>query len=153
MLHWIAALALQPSLALPAPAAPPPGIVQSPVIPPVVPTDWAMLPPLPYREEPQMTPAMLGFVRGEIRSGRCRPVKSAWSRGTLTLDLAVLVSPNGFIRRVIPRAIDCMTVEQYGAGLVTSFARGNLRQRIATGDAWHRATLVFGPPPPPGRPN
>lgn len=148
MLHGIAVLALQASPALPPPgeAAPPPGAAQSPVIPPVVPTDWTMLPPLPYRQEPQVTPAMIGFVREEIRSGRCRPARAVWRRGTLTLELAVQIAPSGLIRRVVPRAIDCMTVEQYGAGLVTSLARGNLRQRSATTDAWYRATLVFGPP-------
>lgn len=154
MLHCIAALALQASPAVAAPPAPPqPGIVVPPPVTALaVPTDWASLPPLPYREEPQVTPAMLGFVRGELRSGRCRPAKGSYARGTLTLEVAVLVGSGGFIRRVVPRAIDCITVEQYGAGLVASFARGNLRQRASgAGDAWHHATLSFGPPPPAAR--
>lgn len=147
MFFWIAVLSLQasPAVALPLPL-PPQGTIQ-PASPLSTPTDWSMLPPLAYRSEPQVTPAMQNFVGGEIRSGRCKPVAHAFARGTLTLELAVLVAPNGFIRRVVPRAIDCMTVEQYGAGLVTGFARGNLRQRIAGSDAWHKATLVFGPPP------
>lgn len=143
---WIAlALQASPAVAL-APPTPPQGTIQPPS-PLSMPSNWSMLPPLPYREEPQITPAMGDFVRGELRSGRCKPVADAYHRGRLTLELAVLVAPNGFIRRVIPRAIDCMTVEQYGAGLITSFARGNLRQRVAGTDAWHRATLVFGSPP------
>lgn len=147
MFLWIAALSLQasPAVAL-APPLPPQGTIQ-PASPLSTPADWSMLPPLAYREEPQITPAMQNFVRGEIRTGRCKPAAGALVRGTLTLELAVLVAPNGFVRRVVPRAIECMTVEQYGAGLVTSFARGNLRQRIAGSDAWHKATLVFGPPP------
>lgn len=149
MFLWITALAAQaiPALAPPPPAPQPGGAPSATTVSLAPPGDWGSMPPLPYRQEPQLTPAMLGFVRGEVRSGRCRPARAAWSRGTLTLDLAVLVGPGGFIRRVVPRAIDCMTVEQYGAGLITSFARGNLRQRTTGGDAWHHATLVFGPPP------
>lgn len=147
MLLWIAAVSMQASPAVALPVPPPPQGMIQPASPLSIPSDWSMLPPLAYRTEPQVTPAMQNFVRGEIRTGRCKPVAGAFSRGTLTLELAVLVAPNGFIRRVVPRAIDCMTVEQYGAGLVTSFARGNLRQRMAGSDAWHKATLVFGPPP------
>lgn len=149
---WIA-LALQASPAVMLAAPPPPQGTIQPASPLSVPPDWSMLPPLFYRDTPEVTPAMSAFVRGELRSGRCKPSAGTLVRGTLTLELAVLVAPNGFIRRVVPRAIDCMTVEQYGAGLVTSFARGNLRQRITGTDAWHRATLVFGPParPTPAR--
>lgn len=148
---WLVILALQASPAAGvAAASPPTGAVTPPAVTLTLPTDWGALPPLPYREPPQVTPAMQGFVRGELRSGRCRPARGAYAGGTLTLDLAVLVGPDGFIRRVVPRAIECMTVEQYGAGLVTTFARGNLRARGAGTDAWHRATLTFGPPSRPG---
>ena len=150
MLHWIVVAALQASPAVMLAVRTLPVVFQSSVQL-ALPADWSMLPPLSFREEPQITPTMQRFVRDELRSGRCKPTPSVLSRGTLTLDLAVLVAPNGFIRRVVPRAIDCMTVEQYAAGLVTRFARGNLRQRIVAGDVWHHVTLTFAPPIRPVR--
>lgn len=113
---------------------------------PALSADWSTLPPLPYRDPPVPTVQMTRFVVDELRSRRC-PVsrRTAAFRRTLSLDLAVLIAPSGLIRRVVPRAIDCMTVEQYAAGLVTSMARGNLSLRSAQGDAWYRATIAFRP--------
>ena len=47
---------------------------------------------------------------------------------------------DGSIRAVVPRAIECPTVEQFVAGLVISSARNNLRQPSA---GWYRTALSF----------
>ncbi|HVI99027.1 MAG TPA: hypothetical protein VM657_08180 [Sphingomonas sp.] len=108
--------------------------------------DWDTLPPLSYRNQPTLTPAMRRFVDGEVASGRCRPLRDAAGRYTLTVDVAVLVDGDGRILRTIPRAIDCVTVEQFGAGLALSFARENLLPRTRRDDRWFRATFVFPQP-------
>src|SRR3546814_21161592 len=99
--------------------------------------------PLTYLEPPTLTPPMRRFVDGEVRSGRCRPPRDAAGRYTITLDVAVLVDGDGRILRTLPRAIDCPTVEQFGAGLALSFARENLLPRARHDDRWFRATFVF----------
>lgn len=120
------------------------GVAQLPHAPSAapVPTDWAALAPLPYAHPPEMAAALSGFVAGEIAAGRCpisRPVDGHY---TVTLDVATFVDTAGIVRRTVPRAIQCPTVEQYGAGLVISFARANLRAGSAR-DQWYRATIVF----------
>ncbi|TKD51045.1 hypothetical protein [Sphingomonas baiyangensis] len=120
--------------------------------PPVVPTtppmrrgqqiEWQVLPPMPYREPPQLTEAMTQFVAAEVASGRCRPHASRGTRHRIQADVAVLVTPEGGARVTIPRAIACPTVEQYAAGLVLGFARNNLSTRSSVSQ-WFRATLTF----------
>ena len=103
--------------------------------PAAVPVDWTAMPPIPWRSEPAITPDLTGFVAGEVRAGRCATPRSA-----VEVPLAVLVRADGLVRAVVPRAIDCPSVEQFAAGLVTSFARNNLRQPAA---GWYRTTLTF----------
>jgi hypothetical protein len=107
-----------------------------------VPADWSVLAPLPYEEPPKMAPNLSGFVASEVAAGRCTMPRPADGHYVVKLDVATLVGADGLVRRVVPRAIQCPTVEQYGAGLVTSFARANLRTG-ATGDQWYRATIIF----------
>jgi len=115
----------------------------TPAAGPALPADWSALPPLPYQEPPKVTPAMDTFVANEYGLGHCaKPKPGANGHYVVSLDIAALVASKGQVRRAVPRAIDCPTVEQYGAGLVTSFARDNL-QPGANGDQWYRATLVF----------
>jgi hypothetical protein len=89
-----------------------------------------------------MAAALSGFVAGEIAAGRCPISRPADGHYTVTLDVATFVDTAGIVRRTVPRAIQCPTVEQYGAGLVISFARANLRAGSAR-DQWYRATIVF----------
>jgi hypothetical protein len=110
---------------------------------PAVPTDWSTLAPLPYVTAPQMTPSLAQFVAGEIAAGRCSPPKPADGHYVLKVDVATLVGSDGAIRRTVPRAIDCPTVEQYSAGLVISFARANLPPHAGSTDQWYRATIVY----------
>lgn len=136
-------MAAMPLLALAAlmqvTAAPPP--VPLPSAPGQV-IAWDTLPPVPYRTPPVMLAAMHGFVAGEVAAGRCRAGGATRARGDITVDVAILVTPEFGPRLTIPRAIDCPTVEQYAAGLVLGFARGNLPARALV-PQWYRATLRF----------
>ena len=123
------ALSLLLQVALPAPSLPPP--------------DWSLLPTLRYVRSPAESPALADFVRAEVRGGRCaaqRPTETGWA---ITVDIALLVSPAGAIRRSVPRAIDCPSVEQYAAGLVSSRARGNVATDTIATDTWYRTALTF----------
>lgn len=108
-----------------------------------LPTDWSILAPIPYVSTPQLAPQIAGFVAGEITAGRCPILKPADGHYVVRVDVATLVGTDGIVRRTVPHAIACPTVEQYAAGLVTGFARGNLSPRGAAGDTWYRATIVF----------
>ncbi|MES2441462.1 MAG: hypothetical protein V4574_01415 [Pseudomonadota bacterium] len=102
--------------------------------------DWAALPALPWRAPPLVTPAMHDFAGREARARRC-PVPQGSS---ITVELAVLVDGEGAVRTVVPRAIDCATVEQYAAGLTASFARNNLLPGSGgAGAQWYKTSLTF----------
>ena len=141
----LALLGLTAQLAQGAPPVPPqpaaPAVPQAPLA--RSPIDWQALPPLPYRRTPRPTVRMTAFVQSELqRSGCPRPVPSA-GRVQLQVDVAVLIGEDHVVRATIPRAIDCLTVEQYAAGLVVSYARGNLVPRFVNAGNWYRAVLVF----------
>ena len=108
-----------------------------------VPVDWSTLAPLPYATVPQMTPPLVRFVADEIAAGRCALPKPADGHYVVKVDVATLVGADGAVRRAIPRAIDCATVEQYSVGLVLKFTRANLQPRAGTADIWYRTTIVF----------
>lgn len=113
----------------------------APDLSPPLPTDWSALAPMPYVESPAITPPLEKFVADEVAAGRCTVPKTADGRYVVKVDVAALVDQAGAVRRAVPRAIDCPTVEQYSAGLVTSFARANLR--AGTPPLWYRTTLVY----------
>ena len=96
---------------------------------------------MPYLSAPPQNAALSGFVAGEVAAGRCPIARPADGRYVIKVDVATLVGADGVVRRTVPRAINCATVEQYSAGLVLSFARANLAP--ATTDQWYRATIVF----------
>lgn len=104
---------------------------------------WDVLPPVPYRVAPALQPDMHAFVAGEVGAGRCKVPGATHARGSITIDVAMLVTPEVGPRLTIPRAIDCPTVEQYAAGLVLSFTRNNMPQRAALVPQWYRATIHF----------
>ena len=62
------------------------------------------------------------------------------------VDMAVLVTADSRIRRIVPRAIDCVTVEQYAAGLVSKLSRDNVDNLGIEKDTWFRTTLIFAWP-------
>ena len=104
------------------------------------PIDWAALPALPYRAPPLVTPGMNDFAGREAKARRC-PLPQG---NSITVELAVLIDGDGGVRTIVPRAIDCATVEQYAAGLAASFARGNLPPRSAGAvEIWYKTSLTF----------
>jgi hypothetical protein len=110
---------------------------------PAVPADWSTLPPLPAAMAPQVTPPLTRFVADEIAAGRCAQPRPADGHYVFKVDVATLIGADGAIRRALPRAINCPTVEQYSAGLVVSFARANPQPRAGGADLWYRATIVY----------
>ncbi|MCW3849365.1 hypothetical protein OF829_19165 [Sphingomonas sp. LB-2] len=105
--------------------------------------DWAALPALPYRAQPAVTTSMSQFAAREARARRCPLPIARGPTQRLTVELAVLVTGEGDVRTVIPRAIQCATVEQYAAGLAAGFARNNLLPRSAAADQWYKTSLTF----------
>ena len=96
----------------------------------------------------QMKKAMRPFkrVQRQIKSLRTltrRQRRTIDGRPALRVEVAVLVHPEDGVRASIPRAIGCAAVEQYAAGLVSSFARNNLAPRTAAAEQWYRATVTF----------
>ncbi|MEO9132931.1 MAG: hypothetical protein ABI240_17225 [Sphingomonas sp.] len=110
---------------------------------PTAPTDWSALAPLPYLTAPQMTPPLARFVANEIAAGRCSLPRPADGHYVVKVDVATLVGADGSVRRAVPHAITCPTVEQYSVGLVLTFARGNLPPHAGAADQWYRATIVY----------
>ncbi|WNO53007.1 hypothetical protein [Stakelama saccharophila] len=108
-----------------------------------VPVDWEALAPLPLRETPTVTPLMTRFVAHETQAGNCRKPRIVEGRYVMHVDVAVLLAPNGSIRATIPRAINCPTIEQYAAGLISSFARKNLLPSAGDASGWYRASVTF----------
>ncbi len=117
----------------------------APLAPPRLsfPIAWDTMPVLPYRTPPPISPAMSRWVAGELVRGKCPMPRAINGRYSLRVDVAVLVSPDSTVRASIPRAIDCPTVEQYAAGMVSSFARNNLLARAGDGSGWFRASVTF----------
>lgn len=118
-------------------------VADAPTSPPPLPNDWSALPALPYVAPRQATPQVTAFVAGEIAGGRCTAQRPADGHYILPVEVATLVGVDGTLRRVVPRAIACPTIEQYAAGLVTGFARGNVAQYKPSTDTWYRTTIVF----------
>ena len=117
--------------------------VAPPVVVPTLPADWSTLPPLRYlRSLPPLAP-LSAFVRGEVDAGRCASVTQSGGTAVVRVDLAVLVSPDLRIRRIVPRAIGCMAVEQYASGLVSKLARDNLIGEGVPRDTWMGTSLFF----------
>ena len=127
------------------PLTPPPLVApsQAAIVAPMPPQDWSDLPILRVRRPASDMPDLSAFVRTEVEAGRCAAAARAVDGWSLKLDLAVLATPDGQVRRITPRAIDCPTVEQYAAGLVLGTARDNVDVRGASSDTWYRTTMTF----------
>ena len=121
----------------------PVAVAQPPAAQAALPSDWSALPELRFVHRPPANPDFSAFVRSEVAAGRCVSVIRSSVGMTLSIDLAVLVGPGGHVRRIVPRAIDCVTVEQYAAGLVSRVARDNVDATGVTADTWFRTTMTF----------
>jgi hypothetical protein len=98
-------------------------------------------------EQPDYTLIMTKFVRDEVAAGRCTAPAPVEGHVSVKLDLIVLVaSSNGEAVRVIPRAINCPTVEQFAAGVVQKATRGNIAGPPPSSDGWYRTgiTITWG---------
>ncbi|QCB42094.1 hypothetical protein E5673_07535 [Sphingomonas sp. PAMC26645] len=126
-------------------AAPPPPVPTAPT-PPVAstlpPQDWSTLPVLRIRGQATTLANTSAYVHGEVVAGRCAHVIRTTQGWALTVDLAVLINPDGRVRRVTPRAIDCPTVEQYAAGVILG-ARDSIDVAGEDADTWYRTSLTF----------
>ena len=111
--------------------------------PPMPPQDWGTLPTLRYVRPANDDAALASFVRGEVQAGRCAAARATPNGWTASVDVAVLVQPDGIVRRTTPRAIGCPSVEQYAAGIVFSRARMNIDTTGIVTDGWYRTTLTF----------
>jgi hypothetical protein len=120
-----------------------PLLLQATAASPALPSDWSTLAPMPFREVPKVSSAMTAFVANEVATGHCVVPKPADGHYVVSLDIIALVGRDGSVKKFVPRAIQCPTVEQYGVGLVTSFARDNLLLGTGNGDSWYRTTLTF----------
>lgn len=106
------------------------------------PQDWSVLPIVRIRRQATALANTSAYVHGEVVAGRCARVVRTTQGWAVTVNLAVLITPDGRIRRVTPRAIDCPTVEQYAAGLILG-ARDSIDVVDADADAWYRTSLTF----------
>ena len=128
------ALLLQIAATTAPPAAPAPGAALS-----SPPADWSAMPSL--GATPPTADPLSDYVRDEVRAGRCAAASPSAAGQQLSVDLAVLVAGDGSVRRILPRAIGCATVEQYATGLASRLIRRTL---AAPGsDTWYRTTLAF----------
>lgn len=123
-----------------------PAVRPTPIVPavrptPVPPVDVSTLPVLQLaRSDPATIDST--FIRDELNAGRCQlPAAPRLPAQPLRLDLAVFVSEQGKVRRLLPRAIGCPTVEQYASGLVSRRLRGKIVPPRAPG--WYQTSISF----------
>jgi len=111
------------------------------------PADWSALPQLRLSTTPDYAALMTQFVHDEVAAGRCAAPPAVAGKVSIRIDMVVLVSPGGDTLRIVPRAINCPTVEQFAAGVVQKAARGNLAGAPPESDSWYRTgmTLSWGP--------
>ena len=105
--------------------------------------DWVALPALPYRAQPMLTTSMHQFAAREAKARRCPLPANSGPNQRLTVELAVLVNTRGEIRTIVPRAIQCATVEQDAAGLAAGFARNNMLPAGGATDQWYQTSITF----------
>lgn len=131
-----------PGVATPVAPAAPPTVTPTATVP-LAPQDWSRLPVLPIRRSATIQANTSMYVHGEVMAGRCTKAVRTAQGWTLTLDLAVLATPQGRFRRVTPRAIDCPTVEQYAAGVLVGTARDSIDVDDTQVDTWYRTSMTF----------
>lgn len=121
--------------------------LQAAALTPAPPSDWAALPPLRLSTTPDYAALMTGFVHDEVAAGRCAASASTDGKVSVKVDMVVLVSPGGDAIRIVPKAINCPTVEQFAAGVVQKAVRGNLAGAPPASDSWYHAwmTISWGP--------
>ena len=81
--------------------------------PPALPPDWSVLAAVPYAQAPMLAPSLSSFVAGEIAAGKCAVPRPADGHYVVRVDVATLVSADGTVRRAVPHAIDCPSVQRF----------------------------------------
>jgi len=108
------------------------------------PSDWSALPQLRLTQAPDYPAIMTKFVHDEVAAGRCAAPAPVAGKTTMKLDLIVLVaSSTNEALRVVPRAINCPTVEQFAAGVVEKAARGNIAAPAPGSDGWYHTSMTL----------
>lgn len=130
----IAALALLQAITAPPAAAP------TPVPPPV--SDWAALPRFPLARTSGIADAST-YVRAEVEAGRCDTAVTDEEGASLVAPVAILVGDGGAVRRIVPRAIDCPTVEQYTVGYLLSLTRPDPDSPLLPPAGWYKLDVTY----------
>ena len=109
---------------------------------PMPPQDWTPLPVFPL---PRTTATTDGsaFVRGEVEAGRCKAPAPQPDGTRLIAPVAILVGSGGMVSRIVPRAIDCPTVEQYTVGTLLSLTRGGAGGVLPPARGWYRLAISY----------
>ncbi|TPG12736.1 hypothetical protein [Sphingomonas oligophenolica] len=118
----------------------------APAAAPLPPPNWSTLPSIRFVKPVIASPRLADFVRAKIRHRRCAAQRRTNTGWVLTIDVAVLVTPQGLVRRTVPRAIHCPSIEQYAAGLAFSRATGNIATEGLVTDAWYKTSMAFAWP-------
>lgn len=118
---------------------------QAPAVPSAPTSDtWEALPPLQFRRADLDTVALARFVRSEVEAGRCAAAVTDDAGATrVRVPLAALVAPDGRIRRLVPAAIGCSTVEQFTVGVIGRLAADNVREPWPEAERWLRTGLTY----------
>jgi hypothetical protein len=117
--------------------------LQAAVLSSAPPTDWSALPWLRLSATPDYAALMTKFVHDEVTAGRCAAPPAVAGKVSVKIDMVVLVSPGGDALRIVPKAINCPTVEQFAAGVVQKAVRGNWAGAAPTSDSWYRTGIVI----------
>ncbi len=125
------ALVMQLAPAPPAVTAPPPPLAEWPALPPY---------PLPRGAS---TADGVGFVREEVEAERCRPQLPPANGDRLQLPVAILVGEGGQVRRIVPQAIGCSSVEQYVVGYLLSLTRSGTGAAPTPLPGWYQLTVGY----------
>jgi hypothetical protein len=107
------------------------------------PADWSALPQLRLSATPDYAVLMTQFVHDEVAANRCAAPPAVAGKVSIKVDMVVLVSPSGEALRIVPRAINCPTVEQFAAGVVQKATRGNIAGAPPATDSWYRTGIVI----------
>ncbi|WP_375429417.1 hypothetical protein [uncultured Sphingomonas sp.] len=109
--------------------------------PALPPTDWSALPDLPVMpRRGAFDPSE--YVRREVAVGRCAAPPTA-GEVRIVVPVAILLEADGVVRRIVPRAIGCPTVEQFTAGYVFRLARRITSAEPMRRPGWYRYVVTY----------
>lgn len=104
------------------------------------PADWTALPLLPL---PENAGERITYARAEVAAGRCKADPLPDGRSQVVAPVALLLAADGTVRRALPQAIDCPTVEQYTAGYVSTMVRTGTVRTASLRPGWYKATITY----------